>query len=126
MVKLIKVKSRQPSLKVRKSGKVSFEYEFETTETVHEMPKEHADIVTKNPTFYVVGKEKEGESLAEKEKEEFIKELQKLNGIGVKTALDVVAAYVTRERLVEAVKEKHELPFQEDVCKLLEDNYGGD
>ena len=125
MTKLVNVKSKQPNLKVRRSGEVSFEYHFESEETIIKMPTEHADIVTKNPTFYVVGKEEEGHSAEEKEKKKFAQELTKIKGIGEKTAKDIVAAYVTKENLIQAVRDNYEMPFDDDVVESLKKTYGG-
>ena len=124
-MKLVKVKSKQPNLKIRRAGSTSFEYEFESEDTVIEMPERHANIVTRNPNFYIVGKETEGDSEQEGKKEEFIKELQKIKGIGSKTAKDIIAAYVTKNDLVNAIKENHDMPFDDDVVDSLKKKYGG-
>ncbi len=125
MAKLVKVKSKQPSLKIRHAGSTSFEYEFPTEDTVIEMPERHANIIIRNPTFYIVGEKTEGTSEQEDKKEEFMKELQKIKGIGSKTAKDIVAAYVTKEELIKSIKEKHDMPFQDDIVESLNKTYGG-
>lgn len=124
-MKLVKVKSKQPNLKIRRAGSTSFQYEFESEDTVVEMPLRHANIVTRNPNFYIVGDEMEGDSKQEENKDEFIKELQKIKGIGSKTAKDVVAAYVTKNDLVKAIKEKYDMPFDDDIVESLKKAYGG-
>jgi hypothetical protein len=58
IMKIVKVISKQPNVKVKKSGKVSFKYNFETEPV--EMPVDHADIICQNPSFVKVkGSEKE-------------------------------------------------------------------
>lgn len=48
----------------------------------------------------------------------FFKELIKIKGIGFKTAKDIVV-WGTKEKLIEAIKLKAELPFRDDVVKKL-------
>jgi len=53
----------------------------------------------------------------------FFKELTKINGIGPKTAKDIVV-WGTKEKLIEQIKLNAELPFRDDVVKKLEKKYG--
>ncbi len=53
----------------------------------------------------------------------FFKELTKINGIGAKTAKDIVV-WGTKEKLIEAISLKAELPFRDDVVKKLRRKYG--
>lgn len=53
----------------------------------------------------------------------FFKELKSIKGIGQKTAKDIVT-WGTREKLVEYIKEKKELPFRDDVVRILGEKYG--
>ncbi len=55
--------------------------------------------------------------------DEFFKELTKIKGVGVKTAKDIVV-WGTKEKLIESISKKAELPFRDDVVKLLEKKYG--
>jgi len=59
----------------------------------------------------------------QKKKTEFFEELKKINGIGEKTAKDIVN-YVTREELIERIGGGADLPFRDDVEKLLRKEYG--
>jgi len=52
----VKVRSKQPGIKVSHNGPVSFKYGFETDPI--EMPEEHAKILLKNPTFERVNTKK--------------------------------------------------------------------
>jgi len=53
----------------------------------------------------------------------FLKELMKINGIGPKQAKDIVV-WGTKEKLIEAIGLGAELPFRDDVAKLLKEKYG--
>ena len=53
----------------------------------------------------------------------FFKELTKINGIGAKTAKDIVV-WGTKEKLIEQINLKAELPFRDDIVKKLEEKYG--
>lgn len=53
----------------------------------------------------------------------FFKELTKIKGIGTKTAKDIVV-WGTKEKLIEAIKLKAELPFRDDIEKKLRRKYG--
>jgi len=53
----------------------------------------------------------------------FFKELTKINGIGAKTAKDIVV-WGTKEKLIEQIKLNAELPFRDDVVKKLRRKYG--
>ena len=54
--------------------------------------------------------------------DEFFKELTKINGIGPKTAKDIVI-WGTREKLMEAIKINAELPFRDDIVQKLREKY---
>ena len=53
----------------------------------------------------------------------FFKELTKIKGVGVKIAKDIVV-WGTKEKLIEAIKLKAELPFRDDIVKKLRKEYG--
>ena len=53
----------------------------------------------------------------------FFKELTKIKGIGAKTAKDIVV-WGTKEKLIEAISLKAELPFRDDIVKKLRRKYG--
>ena len=53
----------------------------------------------------------------------FFKELVKIKGIGKKTAKDIVK-WATREKLIEAIKERESLPFRDDIEEKLRRKYG--
>jgi DNA polymerase/3'-5' exonuclease PolX len=53
----------------------------------------------------------------------FFNELTKIQGIGPKTAKDIVV-YGTKEKLIEQINLKAELPFRDDIVKILEERYG--
>ena len=55
--------------------------------------------------------------------EEFLKELKSINGIGKKTAMDIVE-WGTKEKLIESIKQKRNLPFRDDVEDKLRRAYG--
>ena len=53
----------------------------------------------------------------------FFKELTKINGIGAKTAKDIVV-WGTKEKLIEQINLKAELPFRDDIVEKLRRKYG--
>jgi len=55
--------------------------------------------------------------------EEFLKELKSINGIGKKTAMDIVE-WGTKEKLIETIKQGKNLPFRDDVEDKLRRAYG--
>ncbi len=55
--------------------------------------------------------------------DEFFKELTKTDGIGKKTAKDIVV-WGTKEKLIEAIKLKADLPFRDDIVNKLIEKYG--
>jgi 3-methyladenine DNA glycosylase/8-oxoguanine DNA glycosylase len=55
--------------------------------------------------------------------DEFFKELVKIKGIGTSTAKDIVV-WGNKEKLIDSVKNKEQLPFRDDIVKILEGKYG--
>ena len=53
---------------------------------------------------------------------DFLKELENIKGIGKKTAEDIATNY-TKESLIKAIQNKENLPFRNDVEKLLRSKY---
>ena len=53
----------------------------------------------------------------------FFKELTKINGIGAKTAKDIVI-WGTKEKLIEQISLNADLPFRDDVVNKLRKKYG--
>jgi len=53
----------------------------------------------------------------------FFKELKAINGIGKKTAEDIVE-WGTKEKLIESIKQGKNLPFRDDVEEKLKREYG--
>ena len=99
-------------------------YQFKPGQ-VKEVPKDFP--MEKVRHFKVV---KEGSMNKQKEKkkdtnEEYKKELIDLPKIGEKKADDIMSVYPTRERMVETVNKKGNLPFDEDIDKVLKKHFGG-
>jgi len=70
-----------------------------------------------------IGKTKvETKQFEEDTNDEFFKELTKINGIGPKTAKDIVI-WGTREKLINAIKINAELPFRDDICLKLKKQF---
>ncbi len=53
----------------------------------------------------------------------FFKELTKIDGIGPKTAKDIVV-YGTKEKLIEVIELRGSLPFRDDIVEKLRSKYG--
>jgi len=53
----------------------------------------------------------------------FFKELKSIKGIGKKTAEDIVT-WGTKEKLLEQINLKADLPFRDDIVRLLRKQYG--
>lgn len=60
--------------------------------------------------------------LIEKTDDKFIEELTKINGIGKKTAEDIVN-WGTKAKLIEYLKENKKLPFRDDIEIKLREAY---
>jgi len=56
-------------------------------------------------------------------REDFFKELKSINGIGKKTAEDIVD-WGPKEKLIEEIKKNNKLPFDDDIEKKLRGHYG--
>ncbi|MFW5902914.1 MAG: hypothetical protein ACOCTT_03430 [archaeon] len=56
--------------------------------------------------------------------EDFGKELQAIDGVGQKTARDIIDVYPTKEDLLNAVDNEDELPFRDDVSDKIKNKYG--
>jgi len=55
---------------------------------------------------------------------DFFNELKSINGIGKKTAKDIIEYSPTKEILIEKIKTRDGLPFRDDVEKILREKYG--
>jgi len=66
---------------------------------------------------------KQFEKLEYTPKDLFFKELIKIKGIGSKTARDIVV-WGTKEKLIETIKLKGNLPFRDDIENKLKEKYG--
>ena len=55
---------------------------------------------------------------------DFFKELCSINGIGKKTAKDLVIVFQTRESLIDMIKSGKAIPIRDDIEKLLREKYG--
>ena len=99
-----------------KSSFPKFKYRFKEANVPVEIEESHVEKILKNPTFYEAGKEN-----VKKPEKTWEEELIELNGIGKKTAKDIILVYPDKESLLEAIREGKEMPFDEDVVKLLEE-----
>lgn len=59
----------------------------------------------------------------DKKTDDFFKELCSINGIGKKTAEDIVN-WGTKEKLIEVIAMRGSLPFRDDIENLLRRKYG--
>ncbi len=59
----------------------------------------------------------------EKKNEDFQKKLRDIDGIGQKTAEDIMEVYSTEEEIIKAIKSKEHLPFRDDVERKLRRKY---
>ena len=55
---------------------------------------------------------------------DFFNELKNINGIGAKTANDIIMIFSKKEKLIEAIGLGAELPFRDDVADKLRSRYG--
>ncbi len=93
-----------------------------------EVPTEKAEYwlkVYKIPQVEKVDEEvKESEPEEETKKEvDFYNELIAIKGIGHQTAEDIIEVF-SREKLINAIKNKEKLPFRNDIEKKLREKYG--
>jgi len=57
-------------------------------------------------------------------KKDYKEKLEKIKGIGEKTAKDITNVFPTEESLRNAIKKKEKLPFRDDIEKKLKKEYG--
>ena len=67
---------------------------------------------------------KQFEPIEEKKNEDFQKKLRNINGIGKKTAEDIVGVYQTEEEMIKAIKSNKHIPFRDDIELKLRRQYG--
>lgn len=101
-----------------KSSFPKFKYRFPEINVPVEVEDAHVEKILKNPTFYIAGKE--DVKIKEKTWEE---KLIEINGIGEKTAKDIISLYPDKKSLSEAIRSEKELPWDEDVVKKLEETF---
>jgi len=58
-----------------------------------------------------------------KKNKEFSKKLRNINGIGKKTAEDIIKVYPTEEQMINAIKSNEHLPFRDDIESKLRKKY---
>jgi excinuclease UvrABC nuclease subunit len=115
----MKVKSTQPNIVAIHKGNPSYEIEF-GSEPI-ELNEEIANhLVSTNPHFKIVDEIDVEIDL------DYKSELEKIKGIGKKTARDIMTVFKNRQTLIEAIKRGDHLSFEEDTVKLLVKKYGGD
>ncbi len=62
---------------------------------------------------------------SEKQNEKsYSEKLSEINGIGKKTAEDIIKVFPTEEELLKAISKDDELPFRDDVEEKLRKDYG--
>lgn len=104
-------------LKVRKDGERAV---FKAGEAVEVSEVLGEELVEKRPdTFRKAGYTPESSDVSPREVN-YREWLLVLDGIGEKTADDIMRVYPTRESLQSAVDSGEELPFRDDVVELLE------
>jgi len=64
------------------------------------------------------------EEVEESEEDDFANTLNGIKGIGKKTVEDIIKVYPTEADLVIALGEEYELPFRDDVAKVLKNRFG--
>lgn len=55
--------------------------------------------------------------------EDFVDELTRINGLGSKTAKDIVKVYPTKKDLIKAIQNNEELPVRDDVESKLKKKF---
>lgn len=70
-----------------------------------------------------VEEEKKAKESLKSESSKYFKDLHTIQGVGGKTAKDIVKVFPTREKLEEAISAKKDLPFRDDVVSLLVKNF---
>jgi len=123
-MKTIKIASEVFGLNVS-SIRPSFNYYFGHVGETIEMPESHAKKILRNSNFYISDKSvKKVEKVSQdKPHRPWIKELERIKGIGEKIAKDIVAVYPTKESLLGAIKDKAHIPFPDNAVKLLKKEF---
>ena len=101
-----------------KNTKPTFEYIFNGEDI--DVPDEHAEVILKNQDFYPVDDKDNPQN------KDYINRLKKLKGIGNKTAKDLIKIYSTETELKEAIKKGEGLSCDDDVERLLKQEFGDD
>ena len=60
----------------------------------------------------------------DKNTDDYSKKLNDINGIGKKTAKDIIKVFPNEEKLKEAISHDDELPFRDDIEEKLRRKYG--
>ena len=122
----VKICSKQAGVSIS-SIKPSFKYNFKNADEPLEVEESHTSKILNNKNFYRdIGKimQKAPENLPKNPKTIcFKEELEKIKGIGKKTVKDILKVYKTKKQLKEAIKNKVDLPFRDDVSLILKNTY---
>lgn len=71
-----------------------------------------------------IGNKKVETKQIELKKKDYQTRLEKIKGIGKKTAKDIIKVFPIEDRLIFAISHNEELPFRDDVDILLRRKYG--
>ena len=119
----MKIASKSSNICI-KSVNPHFKYRFKEAGVPISVEESHIEKILRNSDFYesdkaiklVTKPTKKGEKRKEKT---FKEELIEINGIGIKTAEDILIVFPTKGKLLEALSKDEKLPFDDDIEKKL-------
>ena len=117
--------NRGNSIKIRRGNLKKYSWVTMRTGQTMELP-EHVGINNRleKVTEGNIGQIKVETKQFENKKEDYQINLEKINGIGKKTAKDIVKIFPTEEKLREAVLHDDEIPIRDDIELILRKEYG--
>lgn len=123
---MVKIASLQNGINII-SVKPSFKYSFKEANSPQEIIESDAKKILKNSNFYIskeyIKKPKKVAQNKPKDEKTWSEVLIAINGIGKKTAEDIIAVYPTKGSLLEAFSSKAKIPFRDDYVKILDKEF---
>ena len=115
--------NKNDPIQIRIDEEYGHRWECVYTNGIIDLPKEVG--IANNLTKMETTKGSIGKVIVEtKQIDDFYEELCLINGIGVKTAKDIIKIFPEREGLKQTIKTNEPLPFRDDVEQKLKTKYG--
>lgn len=119
----MKIASIQSNICI-KSNNPKFKYKFKQADVPLEVEESHIKKILANKDFYESDAqipEEPKKSKKPKKEKTWMEELMEINGIGKKTAEDIISVFPKKSDLLEALANDKHLPFSDDVVEKLKE-----